>query len=113
MAHGEAATRIKVSSQLEFHHTRNEEISLFMLPAPCGDAQACFQDSRLQSVLAAPSTARAQHPPEQPQAQTDLQHSHAAASCSLTDAMKIKGKVANSDSPGWKTRDFLVWLKVP
>lgn len=64
-------------------------------------------------MLAAPSIARAQHPPEQPQAQTELQHSHVAASSSLSDAMKIEGKVANSDLPGWKTRDFLIRLKAP
>ena len=33
--------------------------------------------------------------------------------CLLNDAMKIKGKLANSDVSRWEMHYFLVWLKVP
>lgn len=108
---------MKFSSQLKFQHTPNQEVP---------DLTPSILQWSPGLLLLLPSVIRAGHPqyhlhmahtdpwnlPLQTQAQVDPQHGHTNyIFVLLTDAMKVKGKMANSGSC-WKHHYFLLWPRV-
>lgn len=108
---------MKFSSQLKFQHTPNQEVP---------DHTPSILQWSPGLLLLLPSVIRAGHPqyhlhmahtdpwnlPLQTQARVDPQHGHTNyIFVLLTDAMKVKGKMANSGSC-WKHHYFLLWPRV-
>lgn len=108
---------MKFSSQLKFQHTPNQEVP---------DHTPSIPQWSPGLLLLLPSVIHAGHPqfhlhmahtdpwnlPLQTQAQVDPQHGHTNyIFVLLTDAMKVKGKMANSGSC-WKHHYFLLWPRV-